>query len=108
MGQPSARHQVDDAQLVGGPGHPVGHEGSALLVGDQDGPNPTGARQGVVQLNVVRARDPEGERNAFVLQGADNNLTSSHFHRLAISSRSFSATRSASAMMVRYGLISTD
>src|SRR3989304_4367767 len=101
MGQPSARHQVDDAQLVGGPGYPVGHEGSALLVGDQDGPNPIGARQGVVQLNVVRARDAEGERNAFVLQPANNNPPSGHFHSLAISSRISSATRSASAMMVR-------
>ena len=67
----------------------------------QDRANLGGAGERVIEFDVVGAGDAEGEGNAFVLQGAHDDVCAGHFHRSAgTSSRMRWATRSASAMMV--------
>ncbi len=73
--EPSPGHQVGAAQRLRRAGDGVGHEGSALLVGDQDGANACGAVESVVQLDVVGARDAKGEGDMLVLERANHDLT---------------------------------
>ena len=78
MGEPGAGHEIDAAQGAGRPGDPVGHEGSALLVGHQDGANELRAGERIVELDIMSARYPKRERNALVLEGADDDVAACH------------------------------
>src|SRR5262249_55966903 len=61
----------------------------------------------VVELDVVRAGNAERERHAFVRQRLRDDATAREA-RQSHESRMFWATRSASAITVRYGLISSE
>ena len=71
-----------------------------LFVGDEHRADAARVFQRVVQLDVVGAGNPERVADALVFQGAYHDLATGQPHRVASSSTP-SATRSASAMMVR-------
>ena len=100
VGEAGSGHHVDARHPARGSPVPIRHEGGRLLVRHQHRADFFRNRQRVVELDVVRAGDAEGVSDALVLECAHDSLRPGQPHRIA-SSRIASATRSASAMIVR-------
>ncbi len=101
-GHPGAGDHVDDPDLVRRTGEAVGEKGAGDFGGYENGLDTVRCGEGVVELDVVGARDAERVANALILEGADDLLRGSRFHAKSSPAlvRMPSATRSASAMTV--------
>ena len=69
-----------DADLAAGAGVAVGHEGGALLMAGEDVPDAAVAAQGVVDGEIVRARDAEHSADVVPRQRANDSFTACHAH----------------------------
>ena len=78
--QPRAGDDVGARHLPRGAPHRVRTEGRALLVGHQHGAHRLRLGERVVQLDVVRPRNAEGERDPLVLEGTHDDPPAGHAH----------------------------